>query len=263
MKEMSRKNEIVLITGAAGYIGSAIAEAFASYKSKLILIDLNKKKLSKIEEKLKKKYKITVDTYLCDLSDQDMLNDLCKDINQKYKKIDTIINSVGIVGTNKMRGWNEKFENQSFDAWNKCINVNLTSIFFIIQKLYKKLEKSKNPSITNISSIYGVVAPDWNIYKNTDINNPGAYSISKAGIVYMTKWLASTLAPKIRVNVVSPGGVLRNQENSFVKKYTDKTLLKRMANEDDIVGPVVFLSSTSASYITGHNLIVDGGWTIK
>ena len=79
----------------------------------------------------------------------------------------------------------------------------------------------------------------------------------------MTKWLASTLAPKIRVNVVSPGGVLRNQENSFVKKYTDKTLLKRMANEDDIVGPVVFLSITSASYITGHNLIVDGGWTIK
>jgi len=79
----------------------------------------------------------------------------------------------------------------------------------------------------------------------------------------MTKWLASALAPKIRVNAVSPGGVFRNQQKIFVKKYIDKTLLKRMAIEDDIVGPVVFLSSTAASYITGQNLIVDGGWTIK
>jgi len=133
----------------------------------------------------------------------------------------------------------------------------------MIQKIYKSLEKSKKASITNISSIYGVVAPDWNIYENTNINNPAAYSISKAGIVHMTKWLASALAPKIRVNAVSPGGVFRNQQKIFVKKYIDKTLLKRMAIEDDIVGPVVFLSSTAASYITGQNLIVDGGWTIK
>ena len=212
---------------------------------------------------MNKKYKISVDTYLCDLSNQDMMINLCKDINKKYKKIDTVINSVGIVGTDEMQGWNEKFEKQSYDAWNKCMQVNLSSIFFMIQKIYKKLEKSKNPSIINIASIYGVRAPDWYIYKNTNINNPAAYSVSKAGIVHMTKWLASALAPKIRVNAISPGGIFRNQQKLFVKKYIDKTLLKRMAIEDDIVGPVVFLSSTSASYITGQNLIVDGGWTIK
>ncbi len=263
MLEKSRENEIVLITGGAGHIGSAIASTFASYKSKLILVDFNKKNLDRIKKKLDKKYKISIDTYFCDLSNQDTMINLCKNINKKYKKIDTVINSVGIVGTDDMQGWNEKFENQSFDAWNKCMQVNLSSIFFMIQKIYKKLEKSKDPSITNISSIYGVVAPDWNIYKNTNINNPAAYSVSKAGIVHMTKWLASALAPKIRVNVVSPGGVFRNQQKLFVKKYIDKTLLKRMAIEDDIVGPVVFLSSSSASYITGQNLIVDGGWTIK
>ena len=123
--------------------------------------------------------------------------------------------------------------------------------------------KSKNASIINISSIYGVCAPDWDLYKDTEINNPAAYSVSKAGIVHMTKWLASTLGPKIRVNCVSPGGVYRNQSSKFIKKYESKTLLKRMATEKDIVGPVVFLSSPAASYITGINLLVDGGWTIK
>ena len=125
------------------------------------------------------------------------------------------------------------------------------------------MHKSDNASIVNISSIYGVSAPDWELYKGTNINNPGAYSVSKAGVVHMTKWLASTLSPKIRVNCVSPGGVYRKQSEKFVKKYESRTLLKRMATEKDIVGPVVFLSSSSASYITGENLIVDGGWTIK
>ena len=101
------------------------------------------------------------------------------------------------------------------------------------------------------------------IYKNTNINNPAGYSIAKAGVIYMTKWLASTLAPAIRVNCVSPGGVYRGQQKKFVTQYIKKTLLNRMASEDDIVGPVIFLASNMSSYVTGENILIDGGWTIK
>ena len=263
---MLMKNNIkttVLITGGAGFIGRSIADEIAKNSSKLILVDIDIKNLIKIKNRLIKKYKNRVDIYECDMSDSIELNNLCTTLKKTYRTIDTIINAIGMVGTDQMMGWNEKYNNQSKDAWQKCLDINLTSIFFLIQKLHKNMFKSKNASITNISSIYGVCAPDWDLYKDTEINNPAAYSISKAGIVHMTKWLASTLGPKIRVNCVSPGGVYRNQSLKFIKKYESKTLLKRMATEKDIVGPVVFLSSPAASYITGINLLVDGGWTIK
>ena len=123
------------------------------------------------------------------------------------------------------------------------------------------MNKSKNPSVVNISSIYGIVAPDWKIYEKTKIVNPAVYSVSKSGLNQFTKWQASYLSPKIRVNSVSPGGVLRGQNKKFLKKYISKTLLKRMATEEDVVNAVVLLSSEMSSYITGHNLVVDGGYT--
>ena len=94
------------------------------------------------------------------------------------------------------------------------------------------------------------------------MNNPAAYSVSKAGLTYLSKWLASSLAPKIRINSISPGGIFRNQDKKFVRKYIEKTLLKRMATEDDIAGCVAFLLSSLSSYITGQDIIVDGGWGI-
>ena len=256
------KNNLVLITGGAGHIGEAIANEFAKQKSDLILIDVNKKYLDNIKSKLEEKYDIHVHIYDCDMSNYKQLNILTNKLLKKFEIIDTIINSIGMVGTNKMSGWNEMYDKQSKDSWNKCLDTNLSSIFFLIQKIYKRMHKSKNPSIINISSIYGVVGPDWNLYSGTEINNPAAYSVSKAGIIHMTKWLASTLAPKIRVNCVSPGGLIRNQSNTFKKKYISRTLLKRMATEKDITGPIIFLASPAASYVTGENLMVDGGWTV-
>tara|TARA_Y100000768_G_scaffold64460_1_gene44506 strand:+ start:16782 stop:17564 length:783 start_codon:yes stop_codon:yes gene_type:complete len=260
---MKKNRNTVLITGGAGFIGAAVSEEMARLNSDLILVDINKKNLDALKKKLCSKYDCKVDIFNCDMSNTNELSSLVSQISKKYKRIDTIINSVGMVGTDKMKGWNTGFDNQGIEAWQKCLDINLSSIFFLIQKLYKKMQKSDNASIVNISSIYGISAPDWELYKGTNINNPGAYSVSKAGVVHMTRWLASTLSPKIRVNCVSPGGVYRNQSEKFVKKYKSRTLLNRMATEKDIVGPVVFLSSSSASYITGENVIVDGGWTIK
>ena len=263
IKSLELNNKTAIITGGGGHLGAAIAEKLSSCGSNLILIDLNQKSLNKLKRNLERKYKIKVCIMSLDLTNNKERDRCLENIKKDYKQIDILVNSIGMVGTDKMKGWNSKFDKQSYDAWSKAIDTNLTSIFFLIQGLYKIMKKTKNASIINISSIYGINAPDWNIYKDTDINNPAAYSISKAGIIYMTKWLASTLAPHIRVNSISPGGIIRQQNKNFIKKYKEKTLLNRMATENDISEPVLFLASNMSLYITGQNIIVDGGWTIK
>ena len=263
IKSLDLSKKVAIITGGCGHIGTSIAHKLSQCGSDLILIDLDQDSLIKSKRRIEKKYKNKIEVFAIDLAVTKEREACIKSLKKKFNKIDIMINSIGMVGTDTMEGWNSCFEKQSIDAWNKAIDINLTSIFFLTQGLYKIMNKTKNASIINISSIYGVNAPDWDIYKNTSINNPAAYSISKAGIIYMTKWLASTLAPYIRVNSISPGGVERNQEKIFIKKYNEKTLLNRMATENDISEPVLFLASDMSSYITGQNIIVDGGWTIK
>jgi len=263
IKNLNLAKKTSIITGGCGHLGASIAEKLSSCGSNLILIDLHEKNLNKIKKKLEKKYKIRIQVFALDLTDKKQRDACIKDIKKNYKTVEIMVNSIGMVGTDNMKGWNASFENQSYEAWQKAIETNLTSIFFLIQGLYRTMNKSKNSSIINISSIYGVNAPDWKLYEDTDINNPAAYSISKAGMIYMSKWLASTLAPNIRVNSVSPGGIIRQQKKLFIKKYKEKTLLNRMATEDDISEPVLFLASNMSSYITGQNIIIDGGWTIK
>tara|TARA_B110000444_G_scaffold108020_1_gene102038 strand:- start:417 stop:1214 length:798 start_codon:yes stop_codon:yes gene_type:complete len=263
-KAINLMHKYSIITGASGFIGSSVAVKLANHGSNLILIDINDNQLNRLSTKIKKlNKKIKIDTITSDISKESEINNLIKYINMNYNKIDIMVNSIGMVGTDTSDGWNVDYKKQSLESWNKCIGVNLTGIFFLIQGIHKLMRKTKNASIVNISSIYGVIAPDWQMYKGTDIYNPAAYSVSKAGLINMSRWLASTLSPHIRVNCISPGGVLRNQKKIFVKKYSEKTLLKRMANESDISDPVLFLASDMSSYITGHNLIVDGGFTIK
>ena len=129
--------------------------------------------------------------------------------------------------------------------------------------MLKLLEKSDDPVVVNLGSIYGSLGPDWEIYAGTSMGNPAAYAASKGGLIQLTRWLATTLGPKVRVNCVSPGGISRNQDEKFVKKYVTRTPLSRMAVEDDVVKAILFLSTTSANYITGQNLVVDGGWSAR
>ena len=146
--------------------------------------------------------------------------------------------------------------------WNKSFNVNLIPVYLISKGLENCLKKSSDPSIINISSIYSILGPDKRLYKGTRIFNPASYSASKGALNSLTRWLAGSLNKKIRVNSISLGGVLRNQSKNFIRKYSQKTIMKRMAKKEEIVGPVIFLISKNSSYITGQNLLVDGGYSI-
>jgi len=245
------KGKTALVTGAAGYLGKKIVAALDELGANLIVTDISKESLKLYN---KKKYKIIS----CDLSNESERNKFIK----KITKLDILINNAAYVGTSNLKGWNTEFKNQNVDTWREAIEVNLTTPFHLIKDFSDLLKKGNNSSVINISSIYGHVAPDYSIYKGTKMNNPAAYAISKAGINQLTKWSASTLSPKVRVNTISIGGIFRNQDKKFIKKYVSRTLLGRMANETDIIGGVIYFSTDLSNYVTGQNLFIDGGFTV-
>ena len=141
------------------------------------------------------------------------------------------------------------------------MQVNLTSAFELSQQAAPHLGSGGHGSIIFISSIYGMVGPNNALYEGTTMGNPAAYGASKAGLLQLARYLATTLAPAVRVNAITPGGVWRNQAPEFVDRYVARTPLGRMAREEDFMGAVAFLASDLSSYVTGQNLVVDGGWT--
>jgi NAD(P)-dependent dehydrogenase (short-subunit alcohol dehydrogenase family) len=139
--------------------------------------------------------------------------------------------------------------------------IGLTAPFLLAQACAEALAASGHGSVINLGSIYGIVGPDMRMYEGTSMGNPAAYAASKGGLLQLTRWLATVMAPQIRVNAISPGGVWRNQPDKFHRAYLSRTPLGRMATEEDIKGAVAFLASDLSAYVTGQNLVVDGGWT--
>ena len=262
MINSSIKNKTVLLTGAAGHLGREFSFSLAQEKANLILVDKNRSQLTSLQKEIKKKFDTNVVIKVTDLEIFSHRVNLVKYTNKKFKNLDILINNAAFVGSSNLKGWSTKFEKQSINTWQRAIEVNLTSVFHLSRDLLPLLKKSKQPSIINIGSMHGVIAPEWSLYKGTKMSNPAAYSISKAGVIHLTKWLASTLAPRVNVNCISPGGIFRNQPKNFVKKFLSSTPLNRMAKESDIVGVLLLLCSDQSKYITGQNIIIDGGKTL-
>lgn len=242
--KLNKKN--ILITGANGYLGKALVKELKSHRSNLILIDNKnqKKKLSK-----------GINFLFCDLNQKKSIDRLIK--NLKKIKIHGIVNCAAIT-SDELKDFNQL--NSHTSDFDKVININLKSIIYIIHSLNKNFKTGA--SIINIGSIYGHLAPNMKIYKNTKIFNSLSYSLSKAALNQFTRWFSSRFAPKFRANTISPGGILRKQEKKFISNYKSLTPLNRMGKEKDIVPLILFLLSDKSSYITGQNIIVDGGFSI-
>lgn len=249
------KNKNIFITGSNGFLGNEISRVFQNLGANLILTDIH------TTSKIKKKSK-NIFYKRCDLRSSEDIKKLVKFIYKKYKKLDIVINNASYTGNSDLKGWSTSFKNQNTNNWHDVFQVSLNSIFEFSNSFYSLLKKNRGGSIINISSIYGFMAPDWNMYSDTNVYNPAGYGVSKSALIYLTKWLASSMAPKVRVNSISPGGINRRQSLLFKKKYISKVPLRRMCKEDDIIGTVLFLSSDLSNYITGQNIIIDGGYSI-
>tara|TARA_B100001057_G_C22711481_1_gene895964 strand:+ start:197 stop:949 length:753 start_codon:yes stop_codon:yes gene_type:complete len=240
------KNKVCLVTGCNGHIGNKITNKLASLGVKIIGTDLNYKKNKNLKMFLQ-----------ANLENRDDINQIIRKINKKFKKIDILINNAGYVGTSEVNNKNYKkvFYNEKFEK------LNLSNTIYFTNCLLKNLKRSSSASIINISSIYSFLGYDYKLYKDTIMRAPLAYGVSKAGLVQYTKILSNALAPQIRVNAISPGGIFRKQPKKFIKRYLDKTPLGRMGSEADVANAVIFLSSNLSTYITGQNIIVDGGYS--
>ena len=257
---MESKN--ILITGSSGHLGRSIVEQFAASGANLILADLKTNEFVQRDIGNYKAAGLNVQFLEVDLEFQESRNRLITYARENFDCLDVLINNAALVGDSALSGWNTEFEFQSLETWNRALEVNLTSAFDLAKELFGKLKSAEDPNIINIGSIYASRAPKLNLYTDTEIHNPAAYSASKAGLLQLTKWLAVNMAPKVRVNMISPGGILRNQPKVFVERYSRITPLARMATENDVSNAAYFLATPLASYITGIDLKVDGGWSL-
>ena len=255
------KGQAALITGGAGHIGRAAAGGLAELGCTLFLLDRPSDTLGQIAAQISAHYGVTVHPLACDLESEDERVRMLKQVEDATGRLDALVHCAAFVGDTKLEGWVVPFPEQSLEAVRRCLEVNLTSAFHLSQLLAPMLAANANGRILNVGSIYGVVGPDLRLYDGTKMGNPAAYAMSKGGLVQLTNWMATVLAPKVRVNAISLGGVFRNQLEVFVERYVERTPMGRMATEEDFIGAVAYFCSDLSAYVTGQNLMIDGGWT--
>lgn len=262
--------KISIITGGAGLLGREFSLALLSAGSSVIIVDNDADKLEKFKKELLNKYSADrLDFQLVDITDSDSINKFIKHVNKKYNYIDILVNSAAI---------DPKFEKDSDvtnltkfidypkELWEKSLSVNLTGAFLLTQKVCIIMEKRGKGVIINIGSNYGLVGPDQRIYKKKGekeqtYKSPD-YSVCKAGLIGFTKFLAAYYAgTNIRVNMLTPSGIYNNHEKEFNDNYSRNTILRRMSKKEEYWGGIIFLASDASSYMTGANLVIDGGWT--
>lgn len=259
---MNLKGRRALITGATGGLGRVMADTLAELGADLILVDRPGADFQSLAQSVAPKWGVVIQHFHCDLEQQGQRTELIGRLKNSGQSLNILINNAAFVGTSELQGWGVPFAEQTVDTWRRAFEVNLTAAFDLCQGLAPLLTVAEGASIINVASIYGEFGPVWSLYEGTRMSNPAAYSASKGGLLQLSRWLATTLAPQVRVNAISPGGVYRNQPEAFVKRYETRTPLGRMATEDDFRGVIAFLASDSSRYMTGQNLFVDGGWGV-
>lgn len=244
---MILKNNVIIVTGGSGLIG------------KELITDINKKGGKSINADIGLITDLKKGILHMDITNDSSIQIGVDQIVAEYGRIDGLVNNA----YPRTNDWGTKFEEVDPDSWRANINMQLNSYFVCCQKVLRIMSSQNSGSIVNIASIYGVVGNDFTLYEEYGGTSPAAYSAIKGGLISFSRYLASYYGKNgIRVNCVSPGGIFNNQHDTFIKRYEDKVPMRRLGNPDDIAPAVSFLLSDEAKYITGHNLIVDGGWTI-
>jgi len=258
---MDLQNRVALITGGAGHIGRVLGEGLAELGASIAVLDIDQAAAETVAADIAANNNVKASALAVALTDMRAVQTAPARVVQEFGRLDIVIHCAAYGGDTQFPGWAVPFDEQTAEAFERALRVNLTSGFVLAQAARESLIASGHGSIIFISSIYGLVGPDMSLYEGTSMANPAGYGASKGGLLQLVRHLATVFAPHVRVNAISPGGVWRQQPEAFHDRYRARTPLGRMATEEDLKGAAAYLASDLSSYVTGHNLVVDGGWT--
>jgi NAD(P)-dependent dehydrogenase (short-subunit alcohol dehydrogenase family) len=253
-----------VITGACGILGRRFAAGFAEFGADLALVDLDEAAVSALSADLAQCCGVTAAGIACDIADPEAVKRMAERVDARFGGAQILMNNAATKGPDA-DAFFAPLEEFDLATWRRVMAVNLDGMFLVAQAIGARMAERGIGSIIQTASIYGLLAPDQRIYEGSEyngraINTPPVYTASKAGVIGLTRHLATYWAARgVRVNTLTPGGVASGQNTEFQRRYAARIPLGRMAEPDDLVGAAVFLASDAARYITGQNIVVDGG----
>ena len=266
----SLSGRVAVLTGGAGLLGKEYARALLNAGAKVVVADIRAEAAKSAVKELVAAVGGDAISCAVDISRKTEVERMVQTVVKKWGRIDILINNAAIdpkFDSTVAGEQRNAFEDFPLELWQRSLDVDLTGTFLCCQAVGQVMLKQGGGVIVNISSTYGLVAPDQRLYeregeKTQSLFKPVSYAVTKAGIAHLTRYLAAYWGKKnIRVNTLTPGGVLNEQGEEFVQMYASRTPMGRMANKDELCGALIFLVSDASSYMTGSNLVVDGGWT--
>ena len=258
-QKFSLENKWIIITGACGLIGRAFCEAVCQFGGNVIVADIHKAKPELYADELSKRFNRKMLGIVLDVSSKKSVLNLKFELLKVVEKIHGLVNA----HQNKSHLVFEEFEHVSEENWDKVVEVNLKGTFLTCQIIGSHMAINGGGSIVNLPSTYSVVAPNQNLYKGTNLGCPAAYSASKGGVEALSKYLSSYWASKnIRVNMITPHGVWSNHEDKFEQNFAKFSPMERMSYNHEVASSLIYLLSDASSYVTGDNMLVEGGWTV-
>ncbi|WP_346353463.1 SDR family oxidoreductase [Azotosporobacter soli] len=265
LADFSLQGKRAIVTGGAGILGGRFCEGLAAHGADVAVVDLDAERVVQLSAELEQRYGVRSVGITCDVTSPQAVAQMVDTVVKIWGGIDVLHNNAASKSDN-LAAFFAPFEEYSLEEWRKIMSVNIDGMFLVAQAVGKQMVvQQTGGSIIQTASIYGIMAPDKRIYEGSsylgmEINTPAVYAASKAAVVGLTKYLATYWAEhNIRVNTLTPGGVESGQNDEFKRRYSTRVPLGRMAHRDEMVGALVYLASEASSYMTGQNLIVDGG----
>ncbi|MCU6433900.1 flagellin modification protein A [Undibacterium sp. Jales W-56] len=253
-------DKVVVITGGAGQIGQELVKAVIAQGGIAIIADVNQEFGERTKEKLSQQLETTsIDFIQLDITSKDSIITMIEQLNRRYGRIDALVNNA----YPRNRNYGRSFFDVEYADFCENLGLNLGGYFLMSQQLATYFKKQGEGNIINISSIYGVIAPRFEIYEGTSMTMPVEYAAIKSALIHLTSYMAKYFkGTNIRVNAISPGGVLAGQPESFLKAYQSHCMSKGMLDQSDISGALVFLLSEQSRFVNGQNIIVDDGFVL-